>query len=188
MTVAGEGTVSVQAVESEGSDYPNHPRMSRMSRSPAPHTLPSMGQSAAQYLVPCSPSCSPPWVPSPGRRLQGLRSRPSSSHSSSGSKSRSGSASGYGRSSSSELGSDDESGTGSPGSGSGGLQRSRSSFPDIVFLGENEEEEEISSDDEEMLSQGTVSSLDISNSDNEETCKAAACKKAHQSDVLYAAW
>ena len=37
----------------------------------------------------------------------------------------------------------------------------------------------IGSDDEETLSQGTVSSLDISNSDNEETHKAAACTKRH---------
>ena len=33
-----------------------------------------------------------------------------------------------------------------------------------------------------------LSLLDISNSDNEEACKAAACEKACQSDVLYAAW
>ena len=77
---------------------------------------------------------------------------------------------------------------GSPGSGSGGLQWSRSASPDVIFLWENEEEEENGSEDEEMLSQGMVSPLDISNSDNEETHKAAACKKACQSDVLYAAW
>ena len=50
------------------------------------------------------------------------------------------------------------------------------------------EEEEDGSDDEEALSQGTVSLLDISNSDNEETHKAAAHEKAHKSDVRYAAW
>ena len=50
------------------------------------------------------------------------------------------------------------------------------------------EEEEVVLDDEETLSQGTVSLLNISNSDNEETCKAAAHEKAHKSDVRYAAW
>ena len=65
MTAAGEGTVGVQAVESEGGDYPNHPCMSLspvrcMSCSPTLHVLSSMGWSAAQYLVPCSSSCSPP--------------------------------------------------------------------------------------------------------------------------------
>ena len=83
---------------------------------------------------------------------------------------------------------DDESGTGSPGSGSGGSQRSCSASPDIVLLGESEEEEETGSDDEETLSQRTVSYLDIYNSDNEETHQAAVCEKAHQRDVLYAAW
>ena len=43
--------------------------------------------------------------------------------------------------------------------------------------------EENGSDDEEMLSL-----LDISNSDNDETRKAAAHDKACQSDVLYATW
>ena len=50
------------------------------------------------------------------------------------------------------------------------------------------EEEEDGSDDEETLSQGTVSLLDISNSDNEETCKAAAHEKACKSNVQYTAW
>ena len=54
--------------------------------------------------------------------------------------------------------------------------------------GSGEEEEGGGLDDEETLSQGTVSLLDISNSDNEETCKAAVCEKACKSDVLYAAW
>ena len=90
-----------------------------------------------------------------------------------------------------DPGSDDESGTGSPeesqaptDSGSGSLEQSRSASPDIVLLGEGEEapadaeEEEDDSDDKETLLQGTVSLLDISNSDNEETRKAAACEKA----------
>ena len=129
-----------------------------------------------------------PQVPSSGHCLQGLRSRPSSSHSSSGSKSHPGSALGSGRSSSSESGLDDKSGMGSPGSGSSSSQQSCSASSDVIFLGESEEEKEISSDDEEMLSHGTVSLLDISNLDNEETCKAAVHKKACQSNVLYAAW
>ena len=52
----------------------------------------------------------------------------------------------------------------------------------------DDEEEEGSSEDEETLSQGMVSLLNISNSDNEETRKAAVCEKAHKSDVQYAAW
>ena len=39
-----------------------------------------------------------------------------------------------------------------------------------------------------MLSQGTASLLIISNSDNEETRRAAAHEKACQSNVLYTAW
>ena len=119
-----------------------------------------------------------PHSPSPDRRSQSLRSRPSSSDPS---------ALGSGSSSLSESDLDDESGTGSPGSGSGSPERSCSASPDVVFLGESEEgpadaeEEENGSDDEE-----TLSLLDIS--DNEEACKAAVCEKACQSDVLYAAW
>ena len=52
----------------------------------------------------------------------------------------------------------------------------------------DDEEEEGRSDDEETLSQRTVSLLDISNSDNEETHKAAAREKVRKSDVRYAAW
>ena len=44
------------------------------------------------------------------------------------------------------------------------------------------------SEDEEALSQGTVSLLDISASDNEEARKAAACETAHRSDVQYGTW
>ena len=44
------------------------------------------------------------------------------------------------------------------------------------------------SEDEEALSQGTVSLLDISNSDNKEAHKATAHKTAHKSDVQYGAW
>ena len=65
---------------------------------------------------------------------------------------------------------------------------------DVVLLGEDEEapadaeEEEDGSDDEGTLSQGMVTLLNITNSDNEETCKAAAHEKACKSDVQYAAW
>ena len=38
------------------------------------------------------------------------------------------------------------------------------------------------------MSQGTVSLLDISKSDNEEACKAAVHKKVHKSNVQFAAW
>ena len=40
-----------------------------------------------------------------------------------------------------------------------------------------DEEDKGTSDDEEAQSQGAVSLLDISNSDNEEAHKAAACEK-----------
>ena len=65
MTVAGEGTVGVELVESKGSDHSHHPHTSlssvgHISCSPEPRTLPSMGWRAAWYLVPHSPSCSPP--------------------------------------------------------------------------------------------------------------------------------
>ena len=72
--------------------------------------------------------------------------------------------------------------------------QSCSASPEVVPVGEGEEdaaddeEEEGSSDDEETLSQGMVSLLDISNSNNEETHKAAVCKKVHKSNVLYTAW
>ena len=44
------------------------------------------------------------------------------------------------------------------------------------------------SEDEEALSQGTVSLLDISNSGNEEARKAAVRETACKSDVQYGAW
>ena len=51
-----------------------------------------------------------------------------------------------------------------------------------------DEEDEGPLDDEEALSQGTVSLLDISNSDNEEAHKATAHEKACKSDVQFATW
>ena len=50
------------------------------------------------------------------------------------------------------------------------------------------EEDAGHSEDEEALSQGTVSLLDISTSDNEDACKAAACEAAHKSNVQYGNW
>ena len=91
----------------------------------------------------------------------------------------------FGSSSPTESDSD----TGSSWGDSDGLEQYRSSSPDVVFLGKNEEDpadaggEENDSDNEE-----TFSLLDISNLDNEEVCKAAAHNKACQSDVLYATW
>ena len=49
-----------------------------------------------------------------------------------------------------------------------------------------DEEDEGPSNDKEAQSQGTVSLLDISNSDNEEARKAAAHEKVHKSDVQFA--
>ena len=51
-----------------------------------------------------------------------------------------------------------------------------------------DEKDEGHSDDEEALSQGTVSLLNISNSNNEEAHKAAVHDKACKSDVQVAAW
>ena len=49
-------------------------------------------------------------------------------------------------------------------------------------------EEADHSEDEEAQSQGTVSLLNISTSDNEEACKAIAHKAAHKSDIQYGNW
>ena len=44
------------------------------------------------------------------------------------------------------------------------------------------------SEDEEALSQGMVSLLDISTSDNEEAHKATAHETAYKSDIQYGIW
>ena len=111
---------------------------------------------------------SPNHSPSRNHHSQGLRLRPHSSDSS---------ASSFGSSSPTES----ESDTGSSWGDSNSPERYHSGSPDIVFLGKTEEDN--GSDKEE-----TLSLLDISNSDTEEVCKAAARKKACQSDVLYATW
>ena len=200
LTVASVGSISVKAAENEGGDDPtNSPSMSlspaiHTSCTPTPCVSPPTTLLVACSLVPHSPSKSPSKSPSPNCS--------SSSGSSSGSGSASGSASGSGSSSSSGSGSGNESSTGSPeksqapaeGSGSGGLEWFSLRIPEVVLVqeddenGAGDEEEEGSLDDEEMLSQGTVSLLNISNSDNEEPRKAAVHKKACKSDILYAAW
>ena len=38
------------------------------------------------------------------------------------------------------------------------------------------------------ISQGSMSLLDISATDNEDTCKCKACELAHKSDIDFAAW
>ena len=50
------------------------------------------------------------------------------------------------------------------------------------------EEDAGHSEDEETLSQGTVSLLDISTSDIEDACKATAHEAARKSDVQYGNW
>ena len=72
------GLVKVMT-ESEGGDYPNHPRTSP---SPAPHASTSTGWCAAGCHTPHSPSYSPHHSPSRHRHSQGLRLRPHSSDSS----------------------------------------------------------------------------------------------------------
>ena len=129
----------------------------------------------------------------------------SSSSSSSGSSSRLGSASGSSSSGSSQSGSGNESHAGSPagshagsqvpseGSGSSGSEHSWSTSPEVVLVQGDEDtaaggEDAGHSEDEEALSQGMVSLLDISNSDNEEAHKAAVCETVHKSNVQYGAW
>ena len=102
---------------------------------------------------------------------------------------------------SSQLGFGDESHAGSPAescagsqvpsedSGSSGSECSRSASPDVVPVqGEDEHiaaggEDAGHSEDEEALSQGTVSLLNILISDNEEVHKATAHETACKSDI-----
>ena len=83
----------------------------------------------------------------------------------------------------------------SEGSSSGGSGCSRSTSPDVVLLqGDDEdttvggEEDAGHSEDEEALSQGTVSLLNISTSDNEDAHKATMHEAACKSDVQYGNW
>ena len=80
----------------------------------------------------------------------------------------------------------------SEGSSSTGLEHSAS--PKVVLVqGDDEDtaaggEDAGHLEDEEALSQGMVSLLDISTSDNEEACKTAAYETARKRDVQYGGW
>ena len=133
-----------------------------------------------------------------------------SSSSSSGSSFRSGSASGSSSSGSLQSGSSAKSHAGSQagsctgsctgsqvpseGSGSSESEHSCSASPDVVLLqGDDEDttaggEDAGHSEDEEALSQGTVSLLDISTSDNEEAHKATVHETLRKSNIQYGNW
>ena len=82
----------------------------------------------------------------------------------------------------------------SEGSSSGGSECSHSALPDVVLLQDDDEDTTVGgedaghSEDKEALSQGTESLLDISTSENEETCKAAAHETACKSNIQYGNW
>ena len=83
----------------------------------------------------------------------------------------------------------------SEGSGSSGSGHSHSASPDVVLLqGDDEdttaggEEDAGHLEDRDALSQGTVSLLNISTSDNEDTHKATVQEAACMSDVQYGNW
>ena len=169
------------------SQYPavheSHSPPLHASHSPTPHM--------SGALVPHSPLKSP----SAAHCYQSSRSSSSSSSSSSGS----GSVSGSGSSGSSESGSGDESSTNSAGGSQAPPEGSRSSSscsasPEVVLVqiddedAAADEEDKDHPDDEEAMSQGRVSLLDISKSDNEEARKVTAHEKACKSDVQFTAW
>ena len=83
----------------------------------------------------------------------------------------------------------------SEGSGSGGSGCSHSASPDVVLLQGDDEDTAVGgeenaghSEDKEALSQVTVSLLDISTSNNEDTRKATACETACKSNIQYGNW
>ena len=82
----------------------------------------------------------------------------------------------------------------SEGSSSDGSECSHSTSPDVTLVQDDEEdtaaggEEADHSKDEEAQSQGMVSLLNISTSDNEETRKAIAHKSACKSNTAYGDW
>ena len=149
-------------------------------------------------------SCSPSWHSwTRSQSLQHHSQSSRSSSSSSGSSSRSGSISGSSSSRSLQSGSSTRSHAGSrsgsqaPSEGSNSSESgcSHSASPDVVLLHGNDDDTTVGGEedaghleDEETLSQGTVSLLDISTSDNEDTRKATACEAAHKSDVQYGNW
>ena len=197
MSVASVSTISVKAAETgDGDGSTCSPCMSHSpvmctSQSPAQHESCLPTPCASCSLVPHSPSKSP----SPAHHSQSSRS----SSSSSGSNSGAGSVSGSSSPGSSESGSGDESSTYSPAgsqapSEGSGSSSSHSTLPEVVLVqGDDEdaasdEEDESHSDDKEAMSQGTVSLLNISNSDNEEARKTTAHEKVWKSYVQFAAW
>ena len=171
--MANVSTIGVKAAEVGASDGPTS--SPHASRSPVLHV--------SHSPVECNQTRSP----SPFRHSQSSRS----SSSSSGSSSRSGSASGSSSLGSSWSGSSDESCMASPagshagsqvpseGSSSSGSVHSQSTSPEAVLVqGDDEDtaaggEDAGHSEDEEALSQGTVSLLNILTSNNKEACKAA---------------
>ena len=165
VTATDTGSVKVTTIGSEGGNDPNCPGTSL---SPAACTSTFTGWRSTGYHTPHSPSYSPSHSPSQNRHSQGSRPRPHTSDSSVLS---------FGSSSPTES----ESDTGSSWGDSNGLEQYCSGSPDVTFLGKTGDDN--SSDEEE-----TLSLLDISNSDTEEVCMAAACRRAHQRDVLYATW
>ena len=198
-------TIGVKAAKTGDGDGPasspctSHSPVMHTSQSPAPCESHSPTLHTSRSPTPCVHLAllslySPLKSPSPTCHSQSSRLSSSSSGSSSGS----GSVSGSGSLGSLESGSGDESGTDSsagsqaPSDGSGSSS-SCSTLPEVVLVqGDDEdaaadEEDEGHSDDEETLSQGTVSLLHISNSDNEEAHKATAHKKACKSDVQFTA-
>ena len=199
MSMANVSTIGVKAAETGGSDGPtSSPHMSHSlvlhaSCSPVLCASPSPVPHATCSLVPHSLLKSPSLC----QCSQSIRS----SSSSSGSISGSGSASDSSSSDSSESGSSDESSAGSPagsqapseGRDSSDSECSHSTSPEVVLVqGDDEdaaadEEDTGHSDDEEALSQGTVSLLNISNSNNEEVHKATVHEKVHKSNVQFTA-
>ena len=172
MTVSNVSTIGVKAIKVGAGDGPSSPHASH------------------------SPSwCS--WTRSQSPRHHSQSSRSSSSSSCSGS--RSGSASGSSSSGSSQSGSSTRSHAGSQapseGSGSSESGHSCSTSPDVVLVQVNDddtaaggEEDTGHSEDKEALSQGTVSLLDISTSDNEDAHKATVCEAACKSNIQYGNW
>ena len=81
-----------------------------------------------------------------------------------------------------------ESNTGSSWGDSDSPEQYHSGSHDVVFLGQHDEDPEDAEGEENGSDEEDTFLLDITNSDSEEVRKAAAHDKAHQSDVLYAAW
>ena len=158
VTVMDKGLVKATAIGSKGGDDPNHPGTSL---SLAAHTSTFSDWHASGYQTPSRPSRSHSHSP-------GSRPGPHTSDSS---------VSSFGSLSTTES----ESDTGLSWGDSNSPARYCSSSPDVVFLGK-------AGDENGSGKEETSSLLDISNSDTEEVHTAATCKKAHQSDAMYAAW